>query len=145
MFPTLDIDQIASEENQNVTQPGGKAYKYDFKKGDFVLKDGRLVEIEGEEAIKVWIEKILRTEKFKFKIYDEYGVSIGALVKGKKIPFFFLQSELKREITEALKKHPEINDIEGFRLEQNSSTLTILFKANLKDGEYAEMEVNISG
>ncbi len=145
MFPTLDIDKIASEENQNVIQPGGKAYKYDFKKGDFVIKDGRLVEVEGKEAIKIWIEKILRTEKFKFKIYEEYGVGIGALTKGKKIPFFFIQSELKREITESLKKHPEINNIEGFKLEQNSSLLTISFKVDLKDGEYVEMEVNING
>lgn len=150
MFPTLDIDKIISEENQNVIQPGGKAYKYDFKKGDFVIKDGRLVEVEGKEAIKVWIEKILRTEKFKFKVYtenntDDYGVTIRKLILGKKIPFFFLQSELKREITEALLKHPDIDNIANFKISQNLTTLTISFITLLKDGDYTEMEVSFNG
>lgn len=150
MFPTLDIDKIISEENQSLRKPGGKTYKYDFKKGDFVIKDGRLVEVEGKEAIKVWIEKILRTEKFKFKVYtennkDDYGLTIKKLILGKKIPFFFLQSELKREITEALLKHPDIDNIANFKISQNVTTLTISFITLLKDGDYTEMEVSLNG
>lgn len=42
------------------------------------MRDGKLVECDGIDAIKVWIEKILRTEKNRYKIYDgtDYGCQI---------------------------------------------------------------------
>lgn len=148
MFPTIDLDNVIEELKVEEKQNQGKTFLYDFKKGDFVIKDGRLVEVEGREAIKVWIEKILRTEKFKFEIYkedegiDEYGISIKDLILGKKVPQFFLQSELRREIEEALKKHSEIDRIEDFRTEQELVTLKIYFTVILKNGETFNREVS---
>lgn len=147
MFPTLDLDNVIKELQVEGKKNQGKTFLYDFKKGDFVIKDGRLIEVEGKEAIKIWIEKILRTEKFKFKIYkengeiDEYGVSIKDLILGKKVPQFFLQSELKREIEQALKKHSEIDRIEDFRTEHELATLKICFTVILKNGETFNQEV----
>lgn len=148
MLPRLNLDSAIEEINVEEKKNQGKTFLYDFKKGDFVIKDGRLVEVEGKEAIKVWIEKILRTEKFKFEIYkedegiDEYGVNIKDLISGKKVPQFFLQSELRREIEEALKKHSEIDRIEDFRVEQELSTLKTFFTVILKDGETFNQEVS---
>ena len=148
MFPTLDLDNVVEELKVEENKNQGKTFLYDFDKGDFVIRDGRLVEVEGKEAIKVWIEKILRTEKFKFEIYkengeiDEYGVSIKDLILGKKVPQFFLQSELKREIEQALKKHSEIDRIEDFRTEHELATLKIYFTVILKNGETLNQEVN---
>lgn len=148
IFPELNLDNIVEELQTEEKKKQGKTFLYDFKKGDFVIKDGRFVEVDGIEAIKVWIEKILRTEKFKFKIYkenenaDEYGTTIKKLIQGRKVPQFFLQSELKREIEEALKKHSEIDRIENFRTEQNQVTLRIYFTVILKDGETFNQEVN---
>lgn len=148
MLPRLNLDSAIEEINVEEKKNQGKTFLYDFKKGDFVIKDGRLVEVEGKEAIKVWIEKILRTEKFKFEIYkenegiDEYGISIKDLIQGKKIPQFFLQSELRREIEEALKKHSEIDRIEDFRVEQELATLKIYFTVILKNGEPFNQEVS---
>lgn len=147
MFPTLDLDNVIEELQVEEKKNQGKTFLYDFDKGDFVIRDGRLVEVEGKEAIKVWIEKILRTEKFKFEIYkengeiDEYGVSIKDLILGKKVPQFFLQSELKREIEQALKKHSEIDRIEDFRTEHELATLKIYFTVILKNGETFNQEV----
>jgi len=148
MFPNLDIDQVLEEEKSlEELMPGGKSYAYDFKKGDFILKNGRLVEIEDIEAVKVWIEKVLITEKFKFKVYkgeneDEYGTTIRKLVLGKKFPVFFLQSELKREVSEALAKHPKIDRIEDFRIDQQMVTLNIYFTVILKDNRTFQQEVS---
>lgn len=148
MFPTLDLDNVIEKMEQEERQIQGKTFLYDFEKGDFVVKDGRLVEVSGKEAIKVWIEKILRTEKFKFEIYkkdeeiDEYGTTIKELIQGRKLPQFFLQSELRREIEEALQKHNEIERIEDFRTEQNFATLEIYFTVILKNGETFGQEVS---
>lgn len=148
MFPKLDLDNIVEELQFEEKKNEGKTFLFDFEKGDFVIKDGRLVEVEGKEAIKIWIEKILRTEKFKFEVYkedeniNEYGTTIKKLIQGKKVPQFFLQSELKREIEEVLKRHSEIDRIEGFRTEQEVATLRIYFTIILKNGETFNQEVN---
>ncbi|WP_077369717.1 DUF2634 domain-containing protein [Anaerosalibacter sp. Marseille-P3206] len=147
MFPTLNLDNIVKELQVEEKKNQGKTFLYDFKKGDFAIRGGRLVEVEGKEAVRVWIEKILRTEKFKFEVYkedegiDEYGISIKDLIQGKKVPQFFLQSELRREIEQALKKHSEIDRIEDFRTEQELATLKIYFTVILKNGETFNQEV----
>ncbi|WP_353096246.1 DUF2634 domain-containing protein [Tissierella praeacuta] len=148
IFPELNLDNVVKELKNEEKKNQGKTFLFDFKKGDFVLKDGRLVEVEGKEAIKVWIEKILRTEKFKFEIYkedenfNEYGTTIKKLIQGRKVPQFFLQSELRREIEEALKRHSEIDRIEDFRTDQEMTTLKIYFTVILKNGETFNQEVN---
>ena len=50
-------------DNKSDISSGTKSYLFDFTTGDFVVRDGKLIECDGIESIKVWIEKILRTEK----------------------------------------------------------------------------------
>ncbi|WP_313757078.1 DUF2634 domain-containing protein [Tissierella sp.] len=147
MLPQLNLDNFVQEVEVKENKKQGKAFLFDFKQGDFLIKDGRLIEVDGVEAIKVWIEKILRTEKFKFKIYeedgiDEYGITIKRLIQGKKVPQFFLQSELRREIEETLQKHIEIDRIDNFRTAQDQTTLIIYFTVILKSGEIFNQEVS---
>lgn len=148
MFPQLKLDNFVGEIKVEGSQSQGKTFLYDFEKGDFVIRDGRLVEVEGKEAIKIWIEKILRTERFKYEIYrgeestDEYGTTIKNLIYGRKVPQFFLQSELKRQIDETLKRNTEIDRIEDFRTEQHFSALIISFTVILKNEEFFNQEVS---
>lgn len=60
MFPNSTDITIDNESN---ISSGTKSYMFDFKNGDLVVRDGKLNECDGIDAIKVWIEKILRTEK----------------------------------------------------------------------------------
>lgn len=60
MFPNSTDITINNESN---TSSGTKSYMFDFENGDFVVHDGKLIECDSIDAIKVWIEKILRTEK----------------------------------------------------------------------------------
>lgn len=126
----------------------GKSFLFDFNTGDFVLKDGRLVEVLGIEAVKIWIEKILRTEKYRYKVYDredknEYGVVLEDLIVGNNFPKVFVESELKREITKALTKHPMIQSLTDWNTEKNNSKLNISFKVNLLDGNTFTQEVEL--
>lgn len=123
----------------------GKSFLYDFTQGDFILKDGKLVEVEDIEALKVWVEKVLRTEKFRFKVYEredkqEYGVTIEDLI-GSTLPKAFVESELKREISDALKKNPRIASISNLSTERDGSWLKITFQINLADGQVIGQEV----
>ena len=56
MFPnSTDI----TLDNKSDTSSGTKSYLFDFTTGDFVVRDGKLIECDGIKSIKVWIEKIL--------------------------------------------------------------------------------------
>ena len=64
-------DPAVAEEVRDL----GTRFKYNYRgRGkDFSLVDGRLQPLTGDDAIRDWIEKILRTDKFKFRIYDRDG------------------------------------------------------------------------
>lgn len=147
MFPEITEEQTQTDiETNEKAAYYGKSFLYDFKKGDFVMQNGKFVEVTGKEAIKVWIEKILRTEKFRFKVYDngtelQYGITIEDLIVGRSLPQSFVESELKREIHEALLQHPEIESLADMEFLREGSTLTISFTVNLLNGGTLQQEV----
>ena len=124
MFPEVETTEI---EKQNKQSSGTKSYLFDFSKGDFVVRDGKLVECDGIEAIKVWIEKILRTEKGRFSIYNntEYGCHLEDLVIGNNYTAEFVEAELKREIEETLLLNPQISFVSGFKITRDSHSITV--------------------
>lgn len=147
IFPQeeVNIEEIKSNVLSNNI---GKSFLFDFKKGDFILKDGKLVVVDDIEALKVWIEKTLRTEKFKFKIYEkensrlEYGITLQDLIVGHNYPKEFVESEIKREVTEALLKHPLIEGLDQWKIEKNNPILKVGFTVILMDGRILGSEVN---
>lgn len=114
---------------------GTKSYLFDFDTGDFVVRDGKLAECDGIEAIKVWIEKILRTEKGRFKIYDgtEYGCHLEDLIIGNSYSVPFIEAEIKREIEEVLLKNPQISSVSNLKITRGISSLTIELEVKLSD------------
>jgi len=127
--PTINIDSTTTETTSN-----GKSFYFDFTTGDFVIKDGRVQLTEGIEALKVWIQKVLKTEKFKFKIYetsktDEYGTTLLELVNSRH-PQMFIQAEIQREITDALVKNVEISSVDNFSFSREKRILVVGFNVN---------------
>ena len=131
MFPdTKDISFSSVSDTL-----GTRAYLFDFDTGDFVVRDGKLVECDGLEAVKVWIEKILRTEKGRFKIYDdtEYGAKLEDLIIGNSYSVAFIESELKREIEDALLQNPQIRSVTNIQITRDINTLTVELEVKLDD------------
>lgn len=144
MLPYVALQEINIETERRVTM--GTSYRFDFDEREFVIKDGRLVKTKGLEALKVWIIKILKTEKFRFKVYDrtdrnEYGVGIEDLIVGHNYPPEFIDSELRQEVESALRRHPMINSISNWSAVRDGARVIISFKANLTDGTSTDMEV----
>lgn len=145
MFPVIDIGDLRNEEDIKNDQLG-KTFLFDFKKNEFVLKDGKPVEIENKSAIKMWVEKLIKTEKFKFNVYKEnepFGTTIKNFALGKKYPSVFIESEIKRELTEELIFHPKIDDCLNWEIKINRSTLEIKFDIILKTDETVSLEVEL--
>jgi hypothetical protein len=148
MFPQVTQLQIKTKEKESGLPKIGKSFLFDFKKGDFDVKDGRVVEVTGKAAIKGWIEKILRTEKYRYKIYEredsnEYGIIIEDLIIGNNFPKAFVEAELRREITESLTKHPMIGSISQWEIKKDNPQLIVSFQVDLVDGDFLSQEVNL--
>ena len=132
MFPnSTDI----TLDNKTQTLNGTKSYLFDFTTGDFIVRDGKLIECNGIESIKVWIEKILRTEKGRYPIYDntEYVCHLEYINIGNSYTVEFIEAELKREIEDALKQNPQITSVTNFKITRNKNTITVTLEVVLND------------
>jgi hypothetical protein len=122
MFPDLTVTETTAPETTSL----GKSFLFDFSAGEFVQKDGNVVEVQGKDALKVRIIKAIKTEKNKFDIYEEYGSSTQDLISNG-YPRLLIESELKREISETLLKNVEISGVMGFSFERSSRGLAVKF------------------
>jgi len=132
VFPQTEVVTTTQSVSENI---GTKTYLFDFDKGDFVIRDGKLIECDGIEAIKVWIEKILRTEKGRFKIYDntEYGCHLEDLIIGNSYTPEFIEAELKREIEDALLLNSQITSVTNFKISREKNSLTVEMEVHILD------------
>ena len=132
MFPNSTNVNL---NNEAKSSSGTKSYIFDFENGDFVVRDGKLIECDSIDAIKVWIEKILRTEKGRYPIYDntEYGCHLEDLIIGNSYTTEFIEAELKREIEDALKQNPRITSVTNFNIIRNTSAITVTLEVVLND------------
>lgn len=127
-----NLPQIAQLEYDTViegtSKPRGKSFLFDFKTGQFVLKNGKMVEATGIDALKIWIEKTVRTPKNRLAIYErtDYGCGVDSLI-GSNLPFDYTQEELKRETLEALLGHEDINNITDWQFVREGSQMTLSF------------------
>lgn len=146
MFPKVQ-DLPGATVADNATVQIGRSFLFDFSKGDFVVNDGRLVVADDTTAIKVWVEKILRTEKGRYTVYENtsFGTSIEDLIVGTNYNIAFTESELKREIEEALLRHPQISGISNFTIIRGISGVTAEFTVVLNNGDAVQSEVSFSG
>lgn len=144
MFPEITELEFDVEEVTESYVPMGKSYLYDFKRGEFAIRNGKQVEVFGKDALKVWIEKVLRTEYGRFCIYknEEYGVVLEDLI-GSNHPQSFVESEIKREVTLALLRHQDIIAIEQWSFTRDGRWMRISFVVVQRDDSPFNMEVTI--
>lgn len=104
-------------------------YNFDFKQGEFILNNGSVSVLTGIDALRLWIDKTIRTQLGRYSIYKgkNYGANIEDLIIGKSYGFDFVESELKREIKTALLRHEDILSIDKFSAVKNGTVLEVNF------------------
>ena len=102
-------------------------FLYDFRTGEFVMSGGSPMTATGRDALRVWIEKCLRTPYARYQIYRNklYGANIEDLVIGKSYGYGFTAAELKREIESALLRNPDITAVTAVELTNAKDKLRI--------------------
>lgn len=144
MFPEFEvnIEEIATPSTDKL----GKVFLFNHKQGRHVLRDGKLVEATELEAVKQWIELLLKTQIDKYKIYQDtyFGLSTTELVGKKEYPIMILQSMIEQEIKEKATEHILIKSILGFKIDRTDRGLTISFKVVLKNGNTQGVTIDAS-
>lgn len=154
----FDVVEYSIEESEEFLF-NGTSFLYDFKKGDFIYEKGSPVLVTGKDALKIWIEKVIRTRAGVYEIYNnrdeegfatgrEYGTNIWQLVRGQKLPALVIQAETKRDIEEAMALNHKIKRVENYEVKQGvdgmSHKLQIRFDViTVDDEEDFQMEVII--
>ncbi|QAT40827.1 DUF2634 domain-containing protein [Clostridium sp. JN-9] len=133
-----DITNFHSTSKEGL--PLAKEYCWDFINNDLLLENGKPKIVEGIEAIKVWIWKALKTERYRYLAYSwSYGNELNELV-GKGLSIEFIRSEVERYLKEALLMNNYIIDIQNVTVTIDESKLNIEFTVATIYGE-ANMSV----
>lgn len=146
MFPSqTTINSITQLDNTTSVNSSGKSPQFDFDLGDFVVQDGKVVNVTGLQALKLWIQKTLKTEKNRFKIYntnnvEKYGVSLLEIITSKQ-PISYIQAQIQTIVTEALTKNSDIKSVTNFTFVRDKRLLNCTFTVNTIYGSTDESVV----
>jgi len=125
-FPFVgSVSSTASESTSTDDLPLFKEYAWDFEQDKFLMDgNGNHIIVTGQEAIKVWIYKALKTERYEHEAYTwRYGVELKPFI-GKVMGVQERYSELKRVIVECLNVNPYIKSIDKVEFEHSGPTVT---------------------
>ena len=113
---------------------------WDFEKDEPILEKGDFKIIEKKEALKVWIYKCIKTNRYEHEIYSlEYGTELSELI-GQKYTKGLTESEASRFIKEALLINPYILEVNVKSANFNRDILS----ANVKVSTiYGEVEITV--
>ena len=143
MFPT------SSRITTTSTEDTGNVFVFDYNTGQHEMKNGVLVECDETGNVKQYIQNVLRTQAGSYKVYtveesENFGVSVYKYIGSRQLPMGYLNSELKREVTEQLLKHRLVESVTEWKGERKRRGLDISFKVTLTDGSILEEQAYVS-
>jgi len=120
MFPFDIEDAELDVEVEDDKEPSD--YEIDFETGKLT---GRI--ITGLPAIKQWVMIVLGTDKYYYTQYSwDHGCELRDLI-GKGFKQDYIESEVKRIITDALSMSKDIKGISNLEVSYEGDTLTAAF------------------
>ena len=96
-----------------------KEYAWDFDNDCFIYDgDGKHILLEGNDAVKIWCYKALKTERFMYLAYTHgFGIELYPFM-AKVMGVMQRKSELKRMVTEALMVNPYIVSVDSITFDE---------------------------
>lgn len=124
----------------NEELPLFKEYAWDIENNKFILEDGKFKVVEGNQALKIWIWKVLKTARYRYLAYSwNYGQEYETLI-GKGLSAAALKLEVERYIKEAILINPYIKDIYNLNIIVEGAKLNIDFTISTV---YGEVDINV--
>jgi Protein of unknown function (DUF2634). len=99
-------------------------YAWDFANDRFLYEAGKHKIVTENEALKVWIYKALKTERWRYRVYDnDYGIELEQFI-GRRTNNSSSAGEVEQFISEALLANPYIKSIEDMQYSINGDSLS---------------------
>lgn len=122
-----------AQQLQTVEQPT-RTWRLDFQRGKVVGM------IDGLDAIRQAVVKVLQTERFRHLIYSgDYGVEFSSLIGRDTV---LVRSELRRQLTEALLQDDRIDTVSDIQIDFAGDIVTVRFTVISSFGDFEE-EVSV--
>lgn len=135
LFPKKKIEEKGIESNL----PMFTEYKWDFDKDEIKLLDGKTEIVTGVEALKVWVYKTLKTDRYKYLGYSwNYGSEIEDLL-GKVMGQESINIQVEKRLRDAL-INDYIKDLDEMLIENVGDKLNISFTI---DTIYGRGSINV--
>ncbi len=132
------ITGATGEEASSAALPLFREYAWDFEHDCFLYKDGKHIVVTGREALKVWIYKTLKTERYRYLAYDgAYGIELEQF-QGRRPNDAEAASEVKRYVEEALLVNPYIEELTGISWTNEADILEMEITAKTVYGEVTQ-------
>lgn len=135
IFPFIEIDEEMEPQEEELRL--AREYAWDFERMDFKYKNGKMYFVEGNEAIKIWLWKLFKTNRFRELIYSwDYGHELEDLI-GQGFTEGYLNSEAERYVREAIEYNigEYATDIQNMEVGFKGDKLTVEFKVITPYGE----------
>ena len=122
LYPDLAVSLSQTSE-----LPLYKEWAYDFERNCLKTRNGKYYLVEGQEALKIWIYKALKTERYRYPAYPRsFGSETYTLI-GEGGDREITESEMERYVQEALLVCPYIIGVGEFEFQHEGSRLTAEF------------------
>jgi hypothetical protein len=125
IFP--DWGETPSTEDATAALPLLTEWAVDWKSKRFAQRNGDFYTVTGVEALKIWVDRALRTESQRFWYTawsTDYGNELAGLLGGV-TDQGILESLLRQYIREALLVSPYISEVDGFSFSKQGSRVTV--------------------
>lgn len=140
------IDSQTLESTEQAL-PLFKEMAIDFETGEPAIKDNEIVTLEGVEALKVWVWKILKTERNKYTVYsDSYGNDLKENI-GQIYDETVRRAVIQNEIINSLMVNPYITNVNNFQVELDTEKRYPFFNFSISTiyGKIINEEVDVFG
>lgn len=125
------------------TKNGYKDIYFDIKTKKIVVADGKVQIASKKQQIQQWLYLLIHTELGKYKVYENTNFGISFLYEMKGHEYYssgFTVAQIQDELTEKIKIHKWVTDVESIKIDKGFAGLTITITLNI-DGEIIESEV----
>lgn len=107
--------------------PPFEEWAYDIEEQAFKTRNGSYFKVTENEALKIWIYKALKTQRYRYRAYSwKYGSEFEELI-GFSTNHLIMQNEIKRYIEEALLVNPYIVSVENFDFTKLTDVISVRF------------------
>ncbi len=121
----------------------GRVPVFSFADNMFQVTDGRIEERTGKDAVKQWLELMLRQQTGKLPIYPD-NIGINRELLASDLPEGFIRAEIERNVRETAEYCPAVRTVSDFEFTRLKRGLDVSFTAELYTGETVEVNTNVS-